>query len=313
MSGVRRVLITGGAGFIGSHVAEYFAGLDGVEVVVLDNLRSGFERNLDGLGVQFVKASILDRDVVFETAKGADFIFHLAAMVSVPESMDKPAECVEVNVQGTLNVLDAARAAGVRKVVLSSTAAIYGDDPAPSKREDMVPAPLSPYAITKLDGEYYLRMYSREHGLGTVSLRYFNVFGPRQNLKSQYAAVVPIFIQRALGNKNLTIYGDGEQTRDFIYVKDVVAANVLAASTPAMEGAYNVARGGKMTVNELAQTIITELKSTSKVDYEKERAGDIKHSVADVSRITACGFAPKVPLDVGLQHTIEYFTQRVGA
>lgn len=278
---------------------------------MLDNLRSGYESNLSGMRLRLVNGSVTDRDTVMEVAAGADFIFHLGAMISVPESMLKPKECVEVNVQGTLNVLDAAHAYGVRKVVLSSSAAIYGDDLQSPKREDMRPAPLSPYGITKLDGEYYLQMYRREYGVDTVSLRHFNVFGPRQDPKSQYAAVVPVFIRRALEDEDLTIHGDGEQTRDFVFVKDVVAANVLAASSPSMHGIYNVARSEKMTINVLAHTIIKTIGSKSKVRYEAERPGDIKHSVADISRIRAAGFEPRHDLADDLRVTIDYFSRKL--
>ena len=226
-----KVLVTGGAGFIGSHIVEHFQGR--AEVRVLDNLRSGFKHNLAGFEHEFIEASILDREAVRRAVEGVDYIFHLAAMISVPESMAKPIECNELNTNGTLVVLEEAAKAGVKKLVLSSSAAIYGDNPVVPKVETMFPEPKSPYAITKLDGEYYCRMFAAEGKLQTACLRYFNVFGPRQDPKSQYAAAVPIFIHRALKHEPITIYGDGEQTRDFIYVKDIAAANVYAATQPA--------------------------------------------------------------------------------
>jgi UDP-glucose 4-epimerase len=202
-----KILVTGGAGFIGSHIVEYFQ--NKAEVRVLDNLRSGFRHNLADFQCEFIEGSILDRDCVRQAVQGVDYIFHLAAMISVPESMQKPIECNELNTNGTLVVLEEAAKAGVKKLVLSSSAAIYGDNPVMPKVETMLAEPKSPYAITKLDGEFYCKMFTDEGRLQTACLRYFNVFGPRQDPKSQYAAAVPIFIDRAMKNQPITIYGDG--------------------------------------------------------------------------------------------------------
>ncbi|MDP2037248.1 MAG: NAD-dependent epimerase/dehydratase family protein, partial [Ignavibacteria bacterium] len=225
-----KVVVTGGAGFIGSHIVEHWINA-GAEVHIIDNLRSGFISNVQLFPQAiFHQVSITEREKVFKILENADYVHHLAAMISVPESVDKPHECVEININGLLNVLDACKENGVKKIVLSSSAAIYGENPESPKRTDMRPQPKSPYGITKLDGEYYLQMYNEQYGIGAVSLRYFNVFGPRQDPKSQYAAAIPIFIEKAIQNEPITIYGDGEQTRDFIFVKDVVKANVLAAT-----------------------------------------------------------------------------------
>lgn len=294
-----KVLVTGGAGFIGSHIARHFLA-QGAEVVVLDSLRGGRSLVEDSL---LTRGSVTDSDLVDRVAEGARYIFHLAALVSVPESVEKPFETVDINVKGTLNVLAAARKHGVEKVVLSSSAAIYGDDPELPKREDMRPAPKTPYAVTKLDGEYYLA----QSGVPAVSLRYFNVYGPGQDPKSQYAAAVPIFVSRAVQGQPITIFGDGGATRDFIHVRDVVAANVLAA-TSAMSGVYNVARGSSLTILDLARRIVSTLGSTSKIEHGPERAGDIRHSLADVTRITQAGFRPTVDLEEGLRETIAWFT-----
>jgi len=270
-----KILVTGGAGFIGSHIVEHFFRTD--EVVVLDNLRTGFKKNIENFNCQFFEGSITDVGLVNEVTKGVDYIFHLAALVSVPESMENPQLTVEINTTATLNLLMAARDNRVKKVVLSSSAAIYGDNPVVPKIETMFPEPKSPYAVTKLDGEYYLKMFSDEYGLPTTCLRYFNVFGPRQDPKSQYAAAVPIFIEKAIKNEDITIFGDGEQTRDFIYVKDIVRANVKAATSDT-SGVFNVACGGRITINDLAKQVIKLTDSKSKIKYAGERAGDVKHS-----------------------------------
>ncbi|MDB6018347.1 MAG: UDP-glucose 4-epimerase [Pedosphaera sp.] len=303
-----RVLVTGGAGFIGSHIVEYFQGK--AEVRVLDNLRSGFRQNLAGFQHEFIQGSILERDVVREAVKGVDYIFHLAAMISVPESMQKPIECTETNTTGTLVMLEEAARAKVKKLVLSSSAAIYGDNPVTPKVETMLPEPKSPYAITKLDGEYYCKMFTDEGRLATACLRYFNVFGPRQDPKSQYAAAVPIFIARAVRNEAITIFGDGEQTRDFIYVKDIAAANVFFATQSAATGVFNVAYGQRITINELATTLCRLTGSRSEIKHAPERAGDVKHSLAAIDKLRAAGFKPKGNLADGLQTTIEFFRKR---
>jgi len=300
-----KVLVTGGAGFIGSHMVEHFQGKAGVRV--LDNLRSGYLKNLEGLKHEFIEGSITDREAVRKAVDGVDYIFHMAAMISVPESMDKPIECVEINTTGTLVVLEEAAMAGVKKLCFSSSAANYGDNPVVPKIETMLPEPKSPYAITKLDGEYYCDMFSREGKLNTGVMRYFNVFGPRQDLGSAYAAAVPIFIDKAVKNETITIFGDGEQTRDFIYVKDVVATNVFLAMNDTESGFFNVAYGGRRTINDLAKKIIALTGSSSKIDYADERAGDVKHSMASVEKIKAAGLEPTSSFDEGLKETIGFF------
>jgi UDP-glucose 4-epimerase len=303
-----RILVTGGAGFIGSHIVEHFQGR--AEVRVLDNLRSGFKRNLAGFNHEFVQASILDRDTVRRAMSGVDYVFHLAAMISVPESMQKPIECNKLNATGTLVVLEEAERAKVKKLVFSSSAAIYGNNPATPKVETMLPEPKSPYAITKLDGEFYCGMFAREGRLPTACLRYFNVFGPRQDPNSQYAAAVPIFIDRAVKNEPIMIYGDGEQTRDFIYVKDIVAANVFFAKQSLATGVFNVAYGQRTTINELAKTICRLTGSHSEIKRVAERPGDVKHSQAATGKIRAMGFTPQGSVAEGLRETIHFITKR---
>ena len=299
-----KVLITGGAGFIGSHIAEYFQGK--AEVVILDNLRSGHKRNIENLDVTFIEGDICDREIVKKAMQGVDYVFHLAAMISVPESMFKPKECVDLNVMGLLNVLEEAAAAGVKKLCFSTSAAIYGDNPEMPKRETMIPEPKSPYAITKLDGEYYCNMFTQTGKLQTACLRYFNVFGPRQDPKSAYAAAVPIFTAKAVANEDITIFGDGEQTRDFIYVKDIVEANVFMAMNE-FTGVYNIAYGGKITINDLVNKIKDIVGSSSKVLHLEERPGDVKHSMAAIDKLKSTGFKHKYSFDEGLATTIEYF------
>ncbi len=305
-----KIVITGGAGFIGSHIAEHWIS-KGAEVHVIDNLRTGKMENIEALKeIHFHHASITDRGAVFGIIKDARYVFHCAALVSVPESIDRPAECVDINVNGLLNVLDAAKEFSVEKLVFSGSAAVYGDNPESPKRTSMTPQPKTPYAITKLDGEYYLKMYKNEFGLDSAALRYFNVFGPRQDPASRYAAAIPIFIRRALKNQPLVIYGDGEQTRDFIYVSDIVAFNSAAALNKDLNGVFNAAGGNAVSISKIARVIIDAIGSKSDIVYEKERPGDIKHSLADISEtVENLNYRPAYDLDRGLRETIDYFAR----
>lgn len=301
-----KILVTGGAGFIGSHIVEHFQGK--ARITVLDNLRTGYRKNLEGLDCEFVEADILDREKVRISMKDADYVFHMAAMISVPESMEKPVECVRINTEGTLIVLEEAAAAGVKKLCFSSSAAVYGDNPEVPKKETMIPEPKSPYAVTKLDGEYYCDIFTREGKLQTACLRYFNVFGPRQDPGSAYAAAVPIFTSKAVSNEAVKIFGDGEQTRDFIYVKDIAAANAFMAQSD-FTGVYNVAYGKRITINDLVKMIKNITNSNSEIIYADERPGDVKHSMASIDKLLATGFTPSGDFSKGLGNTIEYFSK----
>ncbi len=280
----KNILVTGGAGFIGSHIAEHFS-LAGHDVTVLDNLSTGYLHNVpDNANITLIEGNICDPETVEKAVVGKDYVFHMAAMVSVPLSCQHPTEAFRINTLGTLGVLQSALAAGVEKVIIASSAAIYGNNPVQPKREDMLPEPESPYAISKLDCEYLARMFNGE-GLRTTCLRYFNVYGPRQDPGSAYAAAIPIFMSRAQAGKELVIYGDGEQTRDFVHVSDVVRANV-AAMEHGDGGVFNVATGRSVSINQLARTVLDITGSGTDIVYQPERAGDIKHSSADVSRIS---------------------------
>jgi len=297
-----KVLITGGAGFIGSHLVEYFQRK--AEVRVLDNLRSGFRANLAGLECEFIEASIMDREAVRAAMDGVDYVFHLAAMISVPESMENPVGCTEINTVGTLIVLEEAARAGVKKLSLGSSAAVYGNNPTVPKREEMIPEPASPYAISKLDGEYYCALFTATGRLATVALRYFNVFGPRQNPASAYAAAVPIFVQRALRNEPITIHGDGMQTRDFISVRDIARANAFFVTESRQTGVFNVARGGSLSIRDLAERIVSLTGSASEIVHGPARAGDVRHSTASLDRLSGAGFTAGLDFDTALSETI---------
>ena len=320
-----KILVTGGAGFIGSHIVEHYQD-KAEEIRVLDNLRTGYLRNLEGLRHTFIEGSICDRELglglsvadsenrelVRQAVQGVDYIFHMAALVSVPESMSKISECIDINVNGLLNVLEEASAAGVKKIVLASSAAIYGDNPTVPKLEAMYPEPKSPYAITKLDGEYYLNMFRAEGKINTAAVRFFNVFGPRQDPKGAYAAAVPIFIEKAVKGEDITVYGDGSQTRDFIYVKDIVGALTFVAEHPEVTGVFNAGYGGQITIEELAQNIIKAAGSSSKVLHAPERPGDVKHSRACADKLRNAGWQPRHTLPEGLATTLEYFKGILG-
>ena len=303
-----RALVTGGAGFIGSHIAERLVGQRHT-VRILDNLSSGKRGNLTGFDskVEFVEGDVRDAGRLDALAEGCDVIFHEAAIVSVPYSVEHPDETHETNLRGTLNVLQAARKARVRRVVFASSAAVYGDDPTLPKTEAMLPSPISPYGVEKLTSEHYLRVYSKLYGVETVALRYFNVFGPRQDPGSPYSGVISVFVDRLLAGQVPTIFGDGSASRDFVFVADVVDANLLAATREGLSGVtFNVARGSRTTLNELVALLGRVVGCDVRPSYAPPRAGDIKDSLADVSRLVSLGFKPRVTVEEGLRALVEY-------
>ena len=304
------VLVTGGAGFIGSHIVEALQGR--ARVRVLDDFRTGRRENLEGLECELIEGSVLDPAALARAVDGVDSVFHLAAMVSVPESMQTPAECIRINAGGTVAVLEAAVKAGARKLVLSSTAAVYGNNPSVPKVESMTPEPMSPYAVTKLDGEYYCSIFQRQGRIETACLRFFNVFGPRQDPRGAYASAIPIFITRALRGEALDIFGDGSQTRDFIYVKDIAAAMIFAAATPGVNGVHNVGYGARTTILDLAGEILRLCDARVPLRHLPERAGDIRHSLADAARLAAAGFRPSGSLAEGLRATVDWYRNNPG-
>jgi nucleoside-diphosphate-sugar epimerase len=307
-------LVTGGAGFIGANLVRRLAG-QGADVRVFDNLSSGHIENLAGLAksVEFVRGDLRDAAAVRAAMHGVRHVFHIGALASVQASVDDPATSHEVNVTGTLNVLLAARDAGVERVVFSSSASIYGDSPEMPKREDMLPEPLTGYALSKLAGEHYGRIFHGLYGLKFFALRYFNVFGPRQDPASHYAAVIPLFMRAYASGRQPTIYGDGGQTRDFTFVEDIVSANLccLAAPGSAAGGVYNVAYGDRVSVNDLAQQISALAGQPFAPVYAPARPGDIRESQADASLVRrVLGWKPAHTFADGLKTTFEWFKPR---
>lgn len=307
-------LITGGAGFIGSNLARRLAG-QGARVRVFDNLSSGHLENLAGLekSVEFVQGDLRDAAAVRAALQGVRHVFHIGALASVQASVDDPATTHEVNVTGTLNVLLAARDAGVERVVFSSSASIYGDSPEMPKREDMRPEPLTGYALSKLAGEHYGRIFRGLYGLKFFALRYFNVFGPRQDPASHYAAVIPLFMRAYAAGRQPTIYGDGGQTRDFTYVEDIVSANLACLTAPesAAGGVYNVAYGDRVSVNELAAQIAALAGQPFAPIYAPARSGDIRESQSDSTRARrVLGWQPAHTFAEGLRTTYDWFKPR---
>jgi nucleoside-diphosphate-sugar epimerase len=302
-------LVTGGAGFIGSHITEKCL-LNGHNVRVLDNLSTGRKQNLDALkgDIEFIEGDIRNMDDLRKAMSGIDMVFHQAALPSVPRSIEEPRACHESNITGTLNVLLAARRAGVKRVIYAGSSSAYGDTRILPKKEDMTPSPLSPYALAKLTGEYYCQVFSSVYQLETITLRYFNVFGPRQNPESQYAAVIPKFIQAVQENKSPVVYGDGEQTRDVTYVGNVAAANILAAQAEKTSGeVVNVATHTQISLNQLLTTIEELRGRTVQPRYEPPRPGDVRHSFADISRARQfLGYEPAIGFEEGLRLTMEW-------
>jgi len=311
-----RYLVTGGAGFIGSHLVEYLAG-EGHEVVVLDDFSTGKRENLDGLRggdrIEIIEGTVVDPATCARACRGVDFVLHQAALASVPRSLRDPAATHHANATGTLNVLLAARDAGVRRVVYAASSSAYGNTTELPKHEGMVPRPLSPYAVSKLAGEQYCRALCASFGIETVALRYFNIFGPRQDPTSQYAAVVPKFITAAQANEGPVIYGDGGQTRDFTFVANAVRANMAACIAPstACGEVFNVGCGARISVNDLWGRIAALVECSAQPHYVPARAGDVRDSLASLERSRQIlGYSPAVSLDEGLRRTVEWYTLR---
>jgi UDP-glucose 4-epimerase len=308
-----KYLITGGAGFIGSNLARKLLGL-GEEVVVLDDLSTGKMENLEGITdrIRFVGGDICDISKVEEAMGGVQYVFHHAAVVSVPRSVADPVRTNQVNVNGTLNCLMAAREAGVRRFVYAASSSAYGDSEELPKREDMKSQPMSPYGVSKLVGEMYCKVFFEVYGLPTVSLRYFNIFGPYQDPHSQYAAVVPIFISRLLRGESPLVFGDGEQSRDFTYIDNAVEANLLAVRSDRAPGnVVNVACGSRYTLNDLLRNLKRLIRSDVEPTYADPRSGDIKHSQGDITKAAGLlGYEPAVTFEEGLRRTVEWFRSR---
>ena len=308
-------LITGGAGFIGSHLASALAAA-GARVRIIDDLSTGYRENLDEIldeihgDLDFIQGSVADEKVLGKALEDVELVFHEAAIPSVPRSVENPRQTHIASVDSTFSLLLASREKKVRRLVYAASSSAYGDQPTLPKTENMLPEPLSPYAVAKLVGEYYCQVFTRVYALETISLRYFNVFGPRQDPSSQYSGVISRFISALLGHENPVIYGDGEQSRDFTYVADVVEANLRAAETTRGVGQIiNIAKGKQVSLNQLLDRL-KQLTGKEDViaDYREPRAGDVRHSLADISRARSLlGFEPKVDLQTGLQLTIDWW------
>jgi UDP-glucose 4-epimerase len=302
----KKVVVTGGLGFIGSHLVDRFN--QDNDVVIVDDQSSGNIINIEDLDfsridTEFGDITKINLDKIFE---GVDYVFHLAAETSVSQSVIDPLRTNEVNISGTLKVLESARKCDVKKVIFSSSSAVYGEIESLPISEKNPINPISPYAVTKATGELYCNVFSEIYNLQTISLRYFNVYGPRQDPNSQYAAVIPIFINKLLKNEKPVIYGDGEQTRDFVHVKQVVDANILASKSKEI-GVYNIGLGKSTTINQLFELIKESFNKDIKPIYEKERPGEIKHSVADISLAKSIGYSPKFDFENDLKETIHWF------
>ena len=306
-------LVTGGAGFIGSHIASALAAA-GARLRIIDDLSTGYRENLEEIKgeVDFVHGSLADEKSLRKALEGVELVFHEAAIPSVPRSIEDPRQTHIASVESTFSLLLASREKNVRRIVYAASSSAYGDQPTLPKVENMLPEPLSPYAVAKLVGEHYCQVFTRVYGLETISLRYFNVFGPRQDPSSQYSGVISRFIGALLGGERPVIYGDGEQSRDFTYIDNVVDANLKAAESARGIGeVINVANGERITLNQLLEELkLLTGKSDVVADYREPRAGDVKHSLADISRARSLlGFEPRVDLQTGLQLTIDWWSK----
>jgi UDP-glucose 4-epimerase len=313
---MRTCLVTGGAGFIGSHIATALA-KRGDRVRVLDNLSTGSLTNLRHLEgkVEFIQADLNDVAAVTRATDGVDCVFHDAALASVPRSVERPLDTNFACVTGTLNLLDIARRNGVRRLVYAGSSSAYGDQPTSSKRESDLPAPISPYGAAKLAAEYYCQAFTATYGFETVTIRYFNVFGPRQDPNSQYSAVIPLFITALLAGRKPTVYGDGQQSRDFTYIDNVVHGNLLAADAPGVAGRiFNVANGRQTSLLDLIATLNRLLGTNVEPNFAPPRAGDVRESLADISRARRdLKYEPQVDFEDGLRRSIEYYKQLVAS
>ncbi len=310
----KKVVVTGGAGFIGSNLSAELCKEN--EVTIVDDFSTGKESNIKGIigfgGARLIRRSVTDLEAMKEAFKSTDFVFHQAAIPSVPRSVSDPIKTNDAGITGTLKVLVAARECGVEKVVFASSSSVYGETEMLPKREDMECRPMSPYAVSKLAGEHYCRVFTELYGLKTVALRYFNVYGPMQDPKSEYAAVIPRFIDCAFRGEAFPIYGDGLQSRDFTYVKDVVRANLLAAESKAT-GVYNIGSGKRTTVIELAKAISEVLGCEMRIAHLSPRSGDVRDSWADISKAKRdWGFEPAYSLKEGIAETVEWFRRQDG-
>jgi nucleoside-diphosphate-sugar epimerase len=309
---IKSALVTGGAGFIGSHIVEALVH-KGCHVTVLDNLATGHLSNLESVAdrIRFIEGDICDQKVLSDAISGCEVVFHEAAVVSVTDTVTHPLSSAKVNELGTINVLEAARQHNVRRVILASSSAIYGDDPKLPKQEGMAPKPLSPYAVQKLAGEYHASVYANLYKIETVCLRYFNVFGPRQDPRSPYSGVISIFMTRAAQKEKPTIYGDGTYSRDFIFVTDVVAANILAATNTRVKSeVYNVGTGQSVQILRLWELICKLRNLNLSPNFDAARPGDVPKSIADITTAkTALAFLPQVSFKEGLKKTFEYYLE----
>ncbi len=307
-----RALVTGGAGFIGSHIVEELL-QEGATVRVLDNFSSGKRENLEALhgDLEILEGDLRDEEVLKAATREVELVFHLAAFISVPQSMLEPQECFATNVAGTVSLLEAARRAGVHKVVLSSSTAVYGDPDRFPTDEETPLQPLSPYALSKQVNEQYARLYTRTFNLPVTSLRYFNVYGPRQRPDSAYAAAISIFSRRLVNGEPITLYGDGRQSRDFIFVKDVVRANLLAAGSDSAGEVFNICTGSETTLLDLVETLSEISPRQPEVRFEARRAGDIYRSLGDPGKAAAIlGFRAGTSLEIGLAQTMEWMKNK---
>ncbi len=310
MSEQMTYLVTGGCGFIGSHIVEALAA-EGHRVRIFDNLSSGYERNISHIGgaVEFVQGDVRDADAVLQVTRGADYVFHEAALVSVFDSVNRPVDNNAINITGTLHVLEAARQHRVKRVVMASSAAVYGNNPQLPKREELTPEPESPYAIGKIVGEYYFGVYYKLYGLETTALRYFNVYGPRQDPGSMYSGVISKFSATLARGERPNIFGDGLQTRDFVFVKDIVQGNLLAMRSPrAGKGnVFNLGTGRQSSLLDLLTALNRLTGQELEPIFHPFRAGDIRHSVSDIARARAeLGYVPQFGLDEGLRALLAY-------